>query len=365
MKLLCISRKHPPSVGGMQQMNYELIRRLARGTDATVISWGHSQLFLPLFLPCALLRSLCRFPARRRPDAIYLGDALLAPLGLLLRTVLRRPVAVTAHGLDVTFRLPGYRAIIGFCLRRLDLVIGVSGYTTGLCRAIGVPEARGTTINNGVDVTERTPSPADLAHARRWLSAQGVAGDRRIIVTVGRLIKRKGVASFIGNVLPALVALDQKILYLVIGEGKERPAIEEAVTRYGLDRNVLIAGSLPRDLLKGILGISRVCVMPNIPVPGDAEGFGIAALEANCAGLPVVASDIEGLRDAVREGRNGFRVPWDDRRKFGETIAALLNDEAKRNEAGAGAKRFVAAECGWDACARRYLESLDTLAARG
>ena len=89
-------------MGGMQRMNYEVIRRLASKTDATVIKWGHSQIFLPLFLLWAFFRSLTLLPKRRRPDVIFLGDALLAPLGLVLKKIMRRPVAVITHGQDLS-----------------------------------------------------------------------------------------------------------------------------------------------------------------------------------------------------------------------------------------------------------------------
>ncbi|MEJ2745131.1 MAG: hypothetical protein P8123_05520, partial [bacterium] len=98
-------------------MNDEIIRRLAAATDATIIKWGGSQLFLIPFLYWALFRSLYMLPKRRRPDVIYLGDALLSPIGFLLKFVFSRPVAVTAHGRDLTFRFPLYRTNVGYGIR--------------------------------------------------------------------------------------------------------------------------------------------------------------------------------------------------------------------------------------------------------
>ncbi len=358
MKLLCISRKHPPSVGGMQRMNYEVIRRLAAETDATVIKWGGSQIYLPFFLIYALFRSLFLLPKSRRPDVIYLGDALLAPLGLLLKKFLRRPVAVTAHGRDLTFRFPLYRTKIGFSLRRLDGIIGVSRYTTELCLAMRIPTDKCTTINNGVNPEEHIPSADDIEAARKWLASRRIKPGRPVIMTVGRLVKRKGVAHFIENILPLLIKTRPELLYLVVGEGKERQAIESAIRRARAADNVLLAGSAPRDITRGLMGIAKVFVMPNIHVPGDVEGFGITALEAGCAGLPVAASGIEGIRDAVMEGENGFLVPPGAPGRFAAAIDTLLSDDRKRREAGERARRFTAERFNWDACARRYLEEL-------
>jgi glycosyltransferase involved in cell wall biosynthesis len=361
MKLLCISRKHPPSVGGMQAMNYELIRRLARDTDADIITWGGSQWFLPFFLPWALIRSLSLLPRRHRPDAIYLGDALLAPLGLLLKRILGCPVAVTVHGRDITFRFPFYRAVIGYSLRRLDRVVAVSRHTCALCLAIGTPEERCVVIPNGVDPAAHIPSPADREAALRWLGERGVDPGCPMVLTVGRLVKRKGIAQFIGKALPPLARAHPRLLYLVVGGGKERAAIQAEIRRRAMEPRVLLAGRPPADLMRGLMGLASVFVMPNIPVAGDVEGFGLVALEAGCAGLPVVASDIEGIRDAIVPGKNGMLVPWDDTEGFVSAVGALLADEVRRKAAGEAAKKFNRANFGWDAAAGRYLEVIESM----
>ncbi|MCX6353458.1 MAG: glycosyltransferase family 4 protein [Candidatus Aureabacteria bacterium] len=371
-------------------MNYEVIRRLASKTDATVIKWGHSQIFLPLFLFWTFFRSLTLFPKRRRPDVIFLGDALLSPLGLMLKKILCRPVAVITHGRDITFRFPLYRTKIGFSLRGLDLVIGVSHYTTDLCQGMRVPAKKCVTINNGVDIEDCTPSPQDREAARKWLNerrkppspyplplegegniaapattveTRSLEHNRPIIITVGRLVKRKGIEQFVRGALPLLIAAHPSVLYIVAGDGKERRSIESAIRELGLSGNVLLAGSIPRNVIRGLMGISKVFVMPNIPVPGDVEGFGLVALEASCAGLPVIASDLEGIRDAVANGENGFLLPHDKPRLFVDTITSLLKNERERREIGERAKKFVAINCTWDKCAGRYLEELERLVA--
>lgn len=340
-------------------MNYELIRRLAARTDATVIAWGGSQMFLPLFLPYALLRSLL-LPKGRRPDVIYLGDALLAPLGLALKRLLRRPVAVTAHGRDLTFRFPLYRTKIGFCLRRLDRVIGVSGGTTELSLAMGIPPDRCFTIRNGVDPASHAPSEDERAAARRWLDERGVTADRPLVITVGRLVKRKGIAVFIELTLPILLRGHPGLVYLAVGEGRERKAIEAAARGVPAGA-VLIPGRLPHPLVRGLMGSADVFVMPNIAVPGDVEGFGLVALEAGCAGLPVVASDLEGIRDAIEDGGNGFLVPPGRPEQFAAAVGRLLSDRGQRKEAGRRARDYNARRHSWDARAAEYLDALRAL----
>jgi glycosyltransferase involved in cell wall biosynthesis len=358
MKILCISRKHPPSIGGMQRMNYKLIQSLKPHADVTTIKWGRSQAFLPLFVIWAILRSSAFIPRRRRPDVIYLGDALLAPVGLLLKKLLRRPVAATIHGRDIVFRFPLYRAIVSASLNRLDGVIGVSRYTTSLCLESGVRESLCSTIPNGIDQKKHTPRPSDQQAASQWLAQKGFKPDAHgpIIITVGRLVRRKGISWFTREVLPLLVNSHRQLLYIIAGDGKEKEAIVSEIRRRHLNRNTFITGRLSGEIIRGLLCISKVFVMPNIRVRGDVEGFGLVALEACCAGLPVVASDIEGIGDAIVDGENGFLIPAERPRKFAEAIETLLGNETKRKEAGERARAFTIAHYNWARCAQLYLK---------
>ncbi len=361
MQILCISRKYPPSVGGMQKMNYALIRRLGKDAKVTVIKWGHSQAFLPLFLIWAFIRSL--FLLAKKPDVIYLGDALLAPLGVLIKAILRRPVAVTVHGRDIVFPFPLYRTIISFSLNRLDRVIGVSRNTTSLCKKSGVKDSLCATVHNGTDPEKQTPSPSDTQAAKRWLIQNGIELDpnRLLLITVGRLVRRKGIGQFVKEIMPLLVSSRPRLLYMIVGEGKEQKAIEIEIERRHLKDNVFMAGYLPDNIVRGLMTLAKAFIMPNITVDGDVEGFGIVVLEANCAELPVVAYDIEGLRDAIVDGKNGYLVEPNRPRAFAEVVERLLSDESQRSEIGKRSREFIGERYSWDRCARLYMRELDQL----
>ncbi len=174
----------------------------ARDTDATVVAWGGSQWFLPFFLAWALLRSLALLPPVAGPTPSTSGTRSWLRSASSLKRLLRRPVAVTAHGRDITFRFPLYRTVVGSALRRLDRVASVSRHTDGLCAATGVPAERRRIIPNGVDPDAHRAGPADREAALRWLAGRGIDRSRPMLLTVGRLVKRKGVARFVGEALP-------------------------------------------------------------------------------------------------------------------------------------------------------------------
>ncbi|HEX6606437.1 MAG TPA: glycosyltransferase, partial [Chloroflexia bacterium] len=139
--ILFITRKHPPSIGGMQKLSQSLTVEMSKLAPTTTISWGRSTIFLPFFLFYALLRALVIIPWNRRIQVIHLSDALLAPLGLLLKTLFRVPVVVTVHGLDITFDNGFYQWLVPRCLVHMDKLICVSGYTRDQCLRRGIPAA--------------------------------------------------------------------------------------------------------------------------------------------------------------------------------------------------------------------------------
>ncbi len=332
--ILFITRKYPPSVGGMQNLSYRLTRGVSEQTAARIISWGGSQRWLPFFVVWALVRSVATLVGNR-VTLVHIGDPVLAPLGNILRILGRMPVVVNAHGLDITYRNPLYQALIPACLRHLDRVICISKYTRDQCIQRGVPAARCAVIPLGIDVADYVTA---LPEGRRaaWLHSLGI--DRpvqHILLTVGRLVPRKGLAPFVSEALPRLAAQRRDWVYLLIGTGPEREAIEAAVQAKGLSECVKLLGHAGNDVLRQAYGLAGLFVMPNVPVAGNPEGFGLVTLEARAAGVPVVAADLEGLGEAITHQDDGTLVQPGD----WPTFVAAINSWLDRKETAADRER--------------------------
>ena len=127
-------------------------------------------------------------------------------------------------------------------------------------------------------------------------------------------------AWFAEKVMPRL---EGSYLYVVAGEGPERGTIQKIVDRCNLQGRVLLLGEVSDEDRKLLYNASDIFIMPNITVPGDVEGFGIVALEAGSCGLPVVASNIQGLRDAVINGKTGYLIQVGDVEGFLERIKMM------------------------------------------
>ena len=352
--ILFITRKHPPSVGGMQKLSQSLTKEVGKLTPTSTIYWGGSTLFLPFFIVYAFLRAIFTVPRSNHVKLIHLSDALLTPLGLALRTLLRVPVVVTVHGLDVTYSNRFYQWLIPRCLKRMDKIICVSSYTRHQCIKRGVPAGQCVVIPNGVNMMEfgdqyTQGGMRNIQH----MAGQALRG-RKALLTVGRLIERKGVVYFLTEVMPRILAQRQDFCYLIVGEGPQRELIENRITSLHLEGHVVLLGRVDDDTLRAAYHLADLFIMPNIPVQNDMEGFGIVALEAAAAGRYVVASRIDGIPEAITEGQNGTLLDPLDSEAFAATILDLLDDDERRKALGKQAREFVRDRYSWDIIARRY-----------
>ena len=332
-----ITRKYPPAVGGMERLSYELMTRMSLRRPTAEVILRRRAWTLPFFMATAAAR-LVAGCVRGEVAFVHLSDGVLAPLALIAR-LFRVPVGVTLHGLDVVYDTLAYRAWRNAFLRGFDLYVCNSEATCAAARGIGLPSARLRVIGIGVDA----PSASHEA-----------ARETDCLLFVGRLVRRKGLAWFVRQVLPALAQVRPRLRLVVLGDGPERDAIVASARDAGVTDRVVWPASRDDATKAHWLGRATLCVMPNVPVRGDMEGFGIVALEAAAAGCPVVAADLEGLREAVAEGRAGTLAPAQDASAWIRAISELLDDPARRDQAAENARRHVARHFQWDSIVDAY-----------
>jgi glycosyltransferase involved in cell wall biosynthesis len=350
--ILFMARRFPPSVGGMERFASDLHAALRDKADVHLVKWGGSNKFLPIVLPAFFVRA-CWILITRRVDVIHVQDALQSPLGAVLKLLFRKPLTVVVHGLDISFDNGLYQRVVPRALLRADHIFGISRAAGDEVVARGVPADRVSCVPLGI--TDDLYDPDHGSARERVLKEARLSESRRIVLSTGRLVKRKGVSWFVDAVLPDLVRADEQIAFVVSGDGPERPAIEQAVERRGLHDHVRLLGRTSDTVLRDLYNGSDVFVMPNIRVPGDMEGFGRVLLEAALCELPVVATGIEGIVDAITDGENGTLVADDDPAAFGAAVRAVLADPAAARQMGSHARAYTLAHFGWDRIADRYL----------
>jgi phosphatidylinositol alpha-1,6-mannosyltransferase len=342
-RILFVTRNYPPVQGGMEQYCFDLFENLSRIEDVTLLANRRGKRGLPLFLPRVAVHLLLH---ARRYSHVHFGDASLTLFQPLVRALSRARVTVTTYGLDMVFANALYQRWIPRQVARADAVVCISRATLRTCTARGVDASRCTVVPCGIDFQRGAPPATQRAAlaARFGLELDG----RRVLFSIARLVPRKGHAWFVREVMPRLPA---DFLYCVAGDGPERDVIRAAAEDTGVADRVELLGPVSEADKAGWLETAERFVMPNLHVEGDLEGFGITLIEAAAHGLAAVAARVDGIPDAVVEGRTGALVPEADARAFAE---ALQREAPAREVVRAAAREHF----DWERLARRYAEIL-------
>ena len=231
--------------------------------------------------------------------------------------------------------------------RAVDGVVAISTGVADSLAAAGVDRARVTVVHSGVDCERfRPPTSQERADAR---GALNISDTDFVISAVGALEQRKGHRYLIEAIRAlAAPAASVKVKCFIVGQGSIHRVLqgEIAVSR-SLDR-IKLLGRVddPRE----ILWASDLFAMPSLK-----EGLGVAALEAMAAGLPVIASDVGGLREVVEDGRSGIVVRPANAGAIASAIGRLAESAELRSQMGAAARARVVENYSIETMAARTL----------
>ncbi len=353
MKILFISRAFPPVVGGIENHNYALSQWLPIHVETKTLVNRLGKKFLPLFLPFASIYALIILLRR---DTLLLGDGVLGIVGWFVKAFYgnKRRVVCIIHGLDLTYPLPLYQKLwVGHFIPACDQLIAVGNETIRAGVIRGIPESMFIFIPNGVNTEQFAPK--DIPKSKIAELLQTDIQGKHVLYTAGRLVKRKGVDWFIKNVLPSL---PENVIYVVSGSGPNLENINKAVHETSLENRVFILGYVSDEEQEVLLNTCDIFIQANVPVSGDMEGFGLVALEAASTGIPVVASKLEGLTDAIHDNQNGHLVSTMNPESFRIIILSLLKNETSRRNFGIKAREYTKKHFHWKAISMQYVKSL-------
>ncbi|MBI5499526.1 MAG: glycosyltransferase [Deltaproteobacteria bacterium] len=300
---------------------------------------------VPLALPLAAWRTGARV-------AFHAQVATAAAAMLAVRWRLLDRYYVAAHGREVLWAPLGapQRAWRRAVFSGAAAVFAVSRFTAEAVRALGVPAERIAVVPNGVDRTRFRP--VDPSELRRRL---GLAG-RRVVLSAGRLVPRKGVDTLLEAFGVVHAVLADAVL-VIAGEGPDRERLEAMAVARRVP--VRFLGRVPDEELPALYGMADVFALAAREEPGgDAEGFGLVLLEAAACGTPCVASRSGGVPDAVDDGRSGLLVPPADAGELATTLLRVLGDGPLRTRLAAGALAR-AARSGWETTAAAILGRME------
>lgn len=352
-RLLVITELFLPTKGGTAVWAAEVYRRLggkdihivtAQVPDSAEFDATHPNTVhrldlrrIPWLKPESLamyLRLLGRslyLAVTRRLQGIHAIRAL--PEGLVAWLVARltfHPVVVYAHGEELTTWGSGgkYRAM-RFTLRHADTVIANSDHTRATLIDMGVRPDKIVLIHPGVDTDVFRPGlPCEDLR-----QSVGVVPGRKLILSVGRLSRRKGFDMVIRS-LPLLAGRGLDVRYALIGIGEDHDYLSGLATELGVEDRVTLLGHVSPEDLPRWYNACDVFVMANREINGDNEGFGMVFLEAAACGRPVIAGRDGGTGSAVSEGITGFRVDGKQLEMVAERLGQVLGDDALASRLG-------------------------------
>ncbi|HNU92248.1 MAG TPA: glycosyltransferase family 4 protein [Spirochaetota bacterium] len=349
-RILFLSYVYPPkTIGGIQTYMRDLTTHVAaQNPDTYTLINPGGYAFLALFIPYSIFKAM-RLIRRHGITHLHVASGPHCFQALLLKKLTGVKATITIHGLDIMIETLWLDRLIAATTRRLDRVFCVSNATKRECVRRGVPEAKCAVIFNGVD-PDIFPLHRPRTELRKELSGRLdiPLARRKLLLSNGRLVKRKGVEWFIRSVLPLL---GKDALFLVSGDGPERDAVARAAAESGHSEKLLLLGRTSDELLRLLYNTADYFIMPNIAEPGDMEGFGLVILEAASCGTGVIASDIEGISDAVVHGITGWLVPERNADAFARHIAKRPLPPEK--VAGEVRKRYD-----WRVIASQYIEGM-------
>ena len=241
----------------------------------------------------------------------------------------RVPYVTTCHG----FFRPHLGRRLCPCWGRIAIAIS-RPVETHLVRDLHVPASRVRLVPTGIDLA-RTARQVTPEEREPWQRALAPAPGDRFAVVMTRLVPSKGVELFL-RALAEAARLVPSLRGVIIGDGAERHRLEQRAQQLGLSRRVLFAGAVedPVPLLS-------CCDLFVFPATG-MEGLGLSILEAMALGLPVVATQIGGVTDAVEHGYSGFLVPPGDVPALVERLRQLVEDRPLATRLGMAARVVIA-----------------------
>jgi len=300
------------------------------------------------------LRRLARFLKDNEIDVVHTHDFYTNIFGMTAASIARVQARVTYKGETDGFRTPMQKRAERGAFRLAHRVIANCLVVQNQLIAEGVNPARIVQHYNGLDL-DRLKVPAALRR-NDALAAFGLppAPARRFVTIVANLHNPVKDHPMFLRAAARVRAVVPDAAFVVAGEGDLMKSFQELAGQLGIERDVFFIGRC--EDVGRLLAASHIGVLSS-----RAEGFANAILEYMAAGLPVVATDVGGVREAVAEGETGFVVPSGDDRKMAERIIEVLGDSKRGREMGQRGKLIVAEKFASEHHLRNTLELYDDL----
>jgi phosphatidylinositol alpha-1,6-mannosyltransferase len=258
--------------------------------------------------------SALRIATHGRFDVVFCGHLFMAPLAAAVAKLIRARLWIQVHGIEAWRPLSRQHRK---SVETATLVTSVSRYTRGrLLEWVAIDPARVKVLPNTVDPRfQPGPKPG-------YLIERHAASGKKVIMTVARLAsseRYKGHDQVI-QILPRVLSQHPETIYVIVGDGDDRPRLEALAAKFGVAEKVRFVGSVAPEELPDYFRLADVFVMPS-----TGEGFGIVYLEAMAAGVPVIGGNRDGSLDPLADGALGRAVDPNNQEEITSAMCIALS----------------------------------------
>jgi len=332
-QLCIVTHTFLPHVGGIERVVYEQGKRLIRlGFDVTVLTSRmrtaktyvvdginvhcydsmNAAFGLGIPYPIPQINSFSDFFKRiNGSDLVHVhGHPYLSSLyASKIAKFLGKPVVLTQHNTFIKYEGGIWDhvewlndiAVGKQVLKNSDRIITVSNATKRYVLSLGAEMRRLSVLHNGVDIDRFRPLRGLREEKRRKL---GIQTNAKVILTVRRLVYKNGIDTLIESATKVLKQ-DPRLVFLIVGTGPDQTQIKEQATQLGISGHFKLIGFVTDEELPSYYNAADLFVLPS----KSGEGLPLVSLEAMACGLPVIATDVGGIREIIPEAYGKFVPP--------------------------------------------------------
>jgi len=364
-KIICITNDFGPRAGGIETFVIGLIERLPKDsltvyTSSQDHASDYDQKWLrdfgvkvirdpsKILLPTPrTIRAVKKVIKEEDIKTAFFGAA--APLALMSRAIRKAGISnivALTHGHEVWWsKVWPFKLAIRFIGNNVDHLTYLGDYTRSeISKALSLKASHALVkIAPGIDTDHFAPHPGAV-ELRRSLGLS----DKKVIVSVGRLVHRKGQDTLIAA-LPEILQHHPTAHILMVGEGPYREHLEKLVAKHDVEGAITFIGRVQYSDLPRYLSAGDLFAMPSRSrLAGlEVEGLGIVYLEASSCELPVIAGRSGGAPDAVLEGVTGVTVDGTKPRDIAAAVISLFDNPAASRDMGLAGRKWISSNWRW------------------
>ncbi len=305
---------------------------------------------LPLFVVLEIVYTFWIIK-KKNIDIIHAHWSLPQGLvGILCKQLFQIPCITTIHGTDVhRFKFSFFKNLNAFIINRSNICTANSRATSKIAQTISDTK-KIEIIPMGVDTSFFNKNKRSGSIKDKY----GIEGN--VILYVGRLIDWKGI-DYLINAMPRVIDAVPKTKLFIVGSGPLKNVFVQLSERLNIKKNIIFIDAVSQIDLIDFYALADLFVLPSIiNDKGETEGLGVVLLEAMACGVPVIGTNVGGIRDIIKDGKTGLLARQKDSDDLALKINRLFSDEQLKIKIVENGFKLIEDKFTWDVVSDRFIQ---------